>query len=1079
MRKLILSILFCTVAYGQVGTPVPLPVSSDPTSQVCHVSSGTPLKQFGGVVYSCQGAMNATGAYAVLPGGSGGTITAVNPGTGLSGGGSSGDVSLAVDPAIVTGSQSGATALQPPSAGTNVLLTGTAGSQSTGVASTNGSGSVILQTSPNLLGTPTINGLNIAVAPAATPVVKSTGSGLVAAVPGTGNDYISPTLTTSQHIVSPITTIEPNIVFDVHGYAVQYPSGCTLGFGSAPTPLECAVLAANNWASTNAGVASVQLKGEVYNPQNAISLFVSSNSMVTLDGVGSSQSIINLTGASGQVAAVTQSGSSTARGRIHGVRINANSLSSYGLLLNNVQYTQLDDVIVTGATVANYKIAGGNTVTGYDLRSFPFGHSLGVGSYFIATMSGGAISSVAAASQLSSVVVGSGGSGYTAPAPTWTGNCQVVPQVAFLTSGTSPNLVITSVVVQGAGLCEAGASLTATDATGTGATFTPSFAATGGANYTPSQTQVLFLGSGNLSATGGKDAPCPIGSMPTGTLSFSSGSYPASVTGLTITSPGTSCGKVFIQIVDRPALTYDFDIAATDSRFYTTYAAAGNCGYHITTDENKFFGTHILNTPVGICGTSGGTEWYSTEFDSVLVHFAEISLPQKFIGITQSWDRAYPGASGFDIVSVSGRGLQAPFASCSNMQQGGGFVGYIDPVNGPVEATNMLFTADLKHFQDCAPPGQSAAQIPTQDAVFSRTVFNNAATFNNLAVATSGNNFGSQSLLFAMSVFSGGVDHRYQFPTILTPQLSGTLGALTTTFPATDSIVTGGYERRFDNSTTGTISTTNCTPGLRLGANAFSGSSLYDSWVLQGCLQAGTNADAWFQLLHGGSTGTLHLLLPTATKINFGASIGTQDTTWFRCAAARVCVGNGTGTDTTGGFRGRIFEFVSGSGSGFLSTWNGNYTAARAVSIPDISGTVVIGTPATGNCAQWTGSGMGDSGAPCQSAPSFSGSGTATFAPQLGAGTGATAICTASHVCDSVSGAVLLTSGTLPAIGSDLIITLPITRTNIPNCTVNIEGGITFLGLTHTTTTTTITINTGVALAASTAYTIDYICGGN
>jgi hypothetical protein len=111
--------------------------------------------------------------------------------------------------------------------------------------------------------------------------------------------------------------------------------------------------------------------------------------------------------------------------------------------------------------------------------------------------------------------------------------------------------------------------------------------------------------------------------------------------------------------------------------------------------------------------------------------------------------------------------------------------------------------------------------------------------------------------------------------------------------------------------------------------------------------------------------------------------------------------------------------------------------------------------------------------------PSHAGTGTATFAPQTGAGSGATAVCATSHVCDSFSGEVTLKSGTIPAIGSDLIITLPITRTNQPNCAVELKGGTLFLGDTKTTTTSTITISTGAALAAATDYTINYVCGGN
>lgn len=115
------------------------------------------------------------------------------------------------------------------------------------------------------------------------------------------------------------------------------------------------------------------------------------------------------------------------------------------------------------------------------------------------------------------------------------------------------------------------------------------------------------------------------------------------------------------------------------------------------------------------------------------------------------------------------------------------------------------------------------------------------------------------------------------------------------------------------------------------------------------------------------------------------------------------------------------------------------------------------------------------------SAGTLAGTGAATFAPQTGAGTGATAVCAASHICDSISGEVTLTSGTIgtPATGSQLIITLPITRTTQPNCSVDVFGGTTFLGITKALSTNAITVSAGVALVFGTVYTVDYVCGGN
>lgn len=136
----------------------------------------------------------------------------------------------------------------------------------------------------------------------------------------------------------------------------------------------------------------------------------------------------------------------------------------------------------------------------------------------------------------------------------------------------------------------------------------------------------------------------------------------------------------------------------------------------------------------------------------------------------------------------------------------------------------------------------------------------------------------------------------------------------------------------------------------------------------------------------------------------------------------------------------------------------------------------------SGNCVQAsTGGLLTTTSTPCGIGSSYAGTGTSTFAPQAGAGTGATAVCATSHVCDSFSGEVTLTSGSVgtPATGSQLIITLPVTRANLPNCSVDLYGGSTFLGASKTVTTSTITISSGVALTFATAYTVDYVCGGN
>lgn len=169
--------------------------------------------------------------------------------------------------------------------------------------------------------------------------------------------------------------------------------------------------------------------------------------------------------------------------------------------------------------------------------------------------------------------------------------------------------------------------------------------------------------------------------------------------------------------------------------------------------------------------------------------------------------------------------------------------------------------------------------------------------------------------------------------------------------------------------------------------------------------------------------------------------------------------------------------------SGTIAEWftGGSSTACPGCMLAQVGG-ATRGTMTTAGLFEWGSSNQFQVSATGGTThPSAQGTGTATFAPQTGAGTGATAVCATSHVCDSFSGEVTLTSGSVgtPATGSQLIITLPITRTNQPNCSVDVYGGTTFLGITKTQSTSTITISAGVALTFATTYTVDYVCGGN
>lgn len=97
-------------------------------------------------------------------------------------------------------------------------------------------------------------------------------------------------------------------------------------------------------------------------------------------------------------------------------------------------------------------------------------------------------------------------------------------------------------------------------------------------------------------------------------------------------------------------------------------------------------------------------------------------------------------------------------------------------------------------------------------------------------------------------------------------------------------------------------------------------------------------------------------------------------------------------------------------------------------------------------------------------------------------GAGATAVCATSHVCDSLSGEVTLTTGT-GTLAAGLVFTVVFadTRSNIPNCVVGnfMKAGPVFgVSVAWTETTSTVAVTSASALAASTAYNVDYVCGG-
>jgi hypothetical protein len=110
----------------------------------------------------------------------------------------------------------------------------------------------------------------------------------------------------------------------------------------------------------------------------------------------------------------------------------------------------------------------------------------------------------------------------------------------------------------------------------------------------------------------------------------------------------------------------------------------------------------------------------------------------------------------------------------------------------------------------------------------------------------------------------------------------------------------------------------------------------------------------------------------------------------------------------------------------------------------------------------------------------FVGSGSMSPTPGAAAGTSPSIVCVTNHVCDGVSGTMTLTTGTSPTTGTLATLSFPNTHSNYANCMVITESASAVITTnTWTESTTAITITANAALAASTAYTVKYWCGGN
>jgi hypothetical protein len=105
----------------------------------------------------------------------------------------------------------------------------------------------------------------------------------------------------------------------------------------------------------------------------------------------------------------------------------------------------------------------------------------------------------------------------------------------------------------------------------------------------------------------------------------------------------------------------------------------------------------------------------------------------------------------------------------------------------------------------------------------------------------------------------------------------------------------------------------------------------------------------------------------------------------------------------------------------------------------------------------------------------ISGTAGASFTPQ----SGATASCVSGHICDDFSGQISYGSGRSPATGTLLTIRFTHTRTNSPNCVIEVDGPsgmVTSASKSSTISSLVITANS--AFLPSTTYAISYLCGG-
>ena len=286
-----------------------------------------------------------------------------------------------------------------------------------------------------------------------------------------------------------------------------------------------------------------------------------------------------------------------------------------------------------------------------------------------------------------------------------------------------------------------------------------------------------------------------------------------------------------------------------------------------------------------------------------------------------------------------------------------------------------------------------------------------------------------------------------------------------------------------NNSTLTTLSSLSLPVGQITGLGTGATATIANYCPLAGCAMTGALTDT------------------TASAFASTLAVGTSTFNAYGDAASLDILGDIIASNSTGANTNSISRFLGVAYSGHAQTLIAA-TSSSTTNVVDLCGGTQYGEPCTALdiymgpvgtkaagtlVAQFASTGLAMSAESISGASSYSGNGTASFA----AGTTATAgtspgtpVCTTSHVCDSFSGIMSFTTGTgTSAAGVLLTITLPTTRTNLPNCSGRVylaASPYTELPSRLTYTTSTIVFNVGTTPAASTAYELVYAgCGGN